>query len=1509
MKFFAKYLCVFFMMLLFTMSLYSQIVINEVMSSNSVSIVDEDGDYEDWIELYNYSSNAINLAGYGLSDNYEDSYKWVFPDIIINSESFMLIWTSGKNRINPTAPLHTNFSISAGGEEVVLTDPQGIIISEFEPIALPTDYSYGRFPDASEEWFYFSSPTPGNSNSTQGWNEILEPPMFSRRGGFYSNEFDLSISHTDSEVTIIYTLDGSIPETQNLNECYYNYKNSYPQDPGQDFGELLQSSYKTNIYSESIAIYDKSSEPDKLTQMSSTIDNNPVYFPDSPVHKGMVVRARAIKAGCLDSPVTSATFFIGENDCDIPVISLIIQEDALFDYENGIYTAGMIFDNWRENNPTANSSQLSPANYHSRGDLWEYPANIEVFNQNMNNFNQSIGVRINGNASRAYRSKSLRIYARSEYGNSELNYSFFPDYQYNSFKRLLLRNAGQDINRAMFKDAFIHQCFKNMNFCIQEYQPSIVYINGEYWGLHNIRERFDKYYFERVFGIDEDNLDFLSNNGVVDEGEGTHYDAMIDYMNQNDISQSEHYEYIKTQMDIENFTDSQIARIFIADVDWPHNNVEFWRNRVSEYSPDLPYGQDGRWRWLLKDTDYSFGLPVDYEHNTLIWATNEDGNYEGNEWATFLLRTLLENEEYKKFFINRFSDLLNSTFKSERIVDMINTVKTKIEPYMPEHINRWNYLSNISQWEYNINTMIEFAEERPACQSQHIQEFFSLSNQVNVEIDVDNLNYGKVRINTLTLNENTDGVSDSIYPWTGVYYGGNPVEIEAVPAPGYVFSHWEGSVNNQSSLLQLDLTEDISLIANFVEGQSNQPELIHYWHFNTLSGTIESVSSDYSSIMDAVISYPGTGEGYMDERTHNDSNPVSNLNLHLGQEPNQGAVLRVRNPSITRELLITSPTLGYKDINITYATTRTSNGATLQALYYSYDGGENWVSLSSEYVVQELNTWELKSFDLISDEVNNNSNLVFKVLFSGENAGADSGNNRFDNISISGVPIVADDFTLEGAGTITDPYQVSSFEDLLMVQETPIYWDRHYIQTNDIDAELTSNSEEFGELGWQPIGNLDLAFTGTYNGNFYKISGLYANYPDLEGVGLFGVVSNEGAILKNIRLDNVNISGLKSVGGLIGINMDCAYIENCSVTGEVNTIGDNNVGGIAGKNENYAIIRNCYTNVVVTGTDSNVGGLVGLNDDFAEIIDCYSLGSVTGNERVGGFAGRNRNDALINNSYSVGLVTGTSDEYINGFCGRNQAVVNNCFWNTETSGYTENSEQGAEGKTTTELKMIDTYANSEWDFENTWVIETTVNSGYPALVYQLIPIHLSALIQDNHICLSWQAPYRNFNRLLLGYNIYRDNVQINDSIIPDCEYTDNIVIENETYLYYVKAIYASGESFPSDYVEITYTTDIDEDSEIIFPLRTSMLSVYPNPFNITQQARFDIEVKKGEIATLKIFNIKGQLVKVFDILEPGKHNPVWNGKDNYNKTVASGIYLYQLSSPSANIIKKMIMIK
>src|SRR5690554_5948166 len=341
----------------------------------------------------------------------------------------------------------------------------------------------------------------------------VQLPVLSATSGFYENEFTLTISHPDTDALIIYTLDGSDPHLDNIGGVTYNYKISYPQDPEDPLGSLLQNSFETLTYSNPIQITDRSNEPNKTSAIPTTFLTKTHFPPQTPVFKGTIVKARAV-VDSEYSDIVVRNYFVTPQGADkytLPVVSINLDEDKYYSYEYGLNVAGELFDQWRIANPTAQADIWTDANYWASGGDSELEINFSYFENGVEILNHNAGLRNHGNGSRHMPNRSIRLYAKGDYGVSKFNHSFFNDYNYSSFKRIILRNSGNDGFATLFRDAFIQQATKHLNFEIQEYQPVILFVNSEYSGIYNIRERYDDHYFDRVFEIDEDDLDFMEN--------------------------------------------------------------------------------------------------------------------------------------------------------------------------------------------------------------------------------------------------------------------------------------------------------------------------------------------------------------------------------------------------------------------------------------------------------------------------------------------------------------------------------------------------------------------------------------------------------------------------------------------------------------------------------------------------------------------------------------------------------------------------------------------------------------------------------------------------------------------------------------------------------------------------------------------------------------------------------------------------------------------------------------
>jgi hypothetical protein len=773
-----------------TLSFSQGLKLNELMSSNASSIQDYNGKHEDWIEIYNGSTSAIDLVGYYLSDDSIHPYKWKFPSKIINAGQFLVIFASGNDRVYPNSEIHTNFSISEAGEMVSLTTPWNTLADTITSVKLSFDISYGRTIDGTGPWAYFSLPTPAISNSGSiSYAGILSDPSFSSPGGFYTSAFYLSITQSDLSASIYYTTDGSVPTTS------------------------------SKLYTSHILIKSRIGNPNKLSLIRTAFDPN-WDTPSGEIEKATIVRAKIFKAGYIPGKTISHTYFVDskiKSRYAVPVFSILTDTSNLFNYDSGIYVPGKIFDDYAAAHPTANYDGGTPANYNQPGKAWEKPAHIEYFDKSGSRlFSQNIGIGIHGNYTRANRQKALNLDAGKKYDDkSDLDFEFFPGLKAQNnksrplikFKNLMLRNS--DFGASLLRDGFMQSLISHTNIDIQEYKPCVVFIDGEYWGLQDLREKFNLDYLENNYGISQDSVAILYEQWLYEgvAGGDLSFQDLMSYVSFNDMSLQSSIDYVKTKMDISNYANYNAFEIYINNGDWPGNNTKIWRKLVN-YTPNAPMGHDGRWRWAVYDTDFGFniwgGISINlwnssFKYNTLKFATFTGGPVWPNPpWSTLLLRNLLRNSEFKNLFINSCADHLNTSFKEERVSNQLSTMSAAIASELPPHINRWKAPWSIYGWYWDITNMDSFALFRPTYLRQHIISYFNLTGKYTVTLDVSDTLHGQIIINDLLIDKNTIGITGPSYPWQGIYFNNIPITLKAIPAKGYQFVKWKetGSVND-----------------------------------------------------------------------------------------------------------------------------------------------------------------------------------------------------------------------------------------------------------------------------------------------------------------------------------------------------------------------------------------------------------------------------------------------------------------------------------------------------------------------------------------------------------------------------------------------------------------------------------------------------------------------------------------------------------------------------------------
>ena len=638
-------LCILTAFLCYSQEAANHVVINEVCTNNFSVVCDENGNYSDYVELYNPAVVPVSLTGYSLSDSRDDLVKCTLDSVLIPPKGRILVWLDGSQG---TAAGHASFKLSSKGESLYLSNRSGIITDSVDVPELSYNTVYARTEDGGSQWGRLT-PTADENNgkAVPVYSAELAEPVFSVESGFYENAFELKLSAGKGEI-IYYTLDSSDPTTE------------------------------SSVYEGPIRISDASLNENRYaarTDLTAVME----YVPDFKVDKATVVRAMAFSPEDETvSEIVTAVYFVGFDQKkeyeNWEVLSLVTDPDNLFDYEKGIYGNGKNLDEYisaagMQNGEIPASYTDEEGNVHERdvstnaynqGKEWEREADLIYFDEAHDmQARQKVGIRISGQSTRNAVQKSFNLYAREIYdGNTELTFPFLEGMEYASVK---LRNGGTDHAGSKIYDAFLQSLAKGREVAIQASKPCIVFLNGEYWGLYNIRERYKEDYFRNHYGISEGNI-WMIDSGAPAIGEWdawNDYDAVLRFISENDMSIPENYEKAAELIDIQSLIDFYCIQLYIDNEDVGFDkNIALWR---SIQKGEGAY-EDGRWRFMLYDLDGALNNP---ENNTFTasvwWKENFDLMEEG------MIKGLMKNELFRQRFAESFQEIATDNFDYEHV--------------------------------------------------------------------------------------------------------------------------------------------------------------------------------------------------------------------------------------------------------------------------------------------------------------------------------------------------------------------------------------------------------------------------------------------------------------------------------------------------------------------------------------------------------------------------------------------------------------------------------------------------------------------------------------------------------------------------------------------------------------------------------------------------------------------------------------------------------------------------
>lgn len=704
-------------------------------------------------------------------------------------------------------------------ERFVISDPSAVLQSGENVLAIQVHNISSNSSDMSLIPFLSAV---YNSPTTEGGppNALIPLP----EGGL----------HTDFKITAegetLYLLDatglvvdslatGVLPTDVSLGIPYNNEDQlglySSPTPGAPNLGEYYQGiitqpvifSHQGGVTTSTLLTLSGASSPEVIRYTLDATEpttNSPIYTTPLFISENTVVRARIFRDNYIPSPSDSRTYLF-DNDHTLPIISLVSTPDNLFGQDNGIYVLG---NNAQTNFPFFGSNFWED---------WERPMHVSLYKSTGElGFTLNGGVKIFGGWSRGLDQRSFSLFARKRYGPNSIDYPLFSSRPYDEYQAFILRNSGNDFLNTNLRDVTLTSLMEGSGLEIQANRPAATYINGEYWGFYNMREKINEHFISAKFGLDPDQINLVELNGSTIHGDNQPYLDLMQFVSINNLASNANYSQVAAQIDIENYIIYSVAQIYFNNTDWPGNNIKFWQ----------PVG--GKWRWILFDTDFGFGTwnVNDYFNNTLNFALDADGpNWPNPPWSTLLFRKLTENTQFRHQFINRYADELNSRFLPQRVREHIDSMTQRITPEIGRHYERWE--GNISAWWSQVNNMRSFGNQRPEQAKVHILSTFELEDYHRLTLTIEDTEEGFVRINNrLTIEENS---------WTGDYFEGVPFAVEAFALPGYTFSHWESSQGEMAeAVLSLNLNRPLSLRPVFnVDPAGELPVVINEINYNS----------------------------------------------------------------------------------------------------------------------------------------------------------------------------------------------------------------------------------------------------------------------------------------------------------------------------------------------------------------------------------------------------------------------------------------------------------------------------------------------------------------------------------------------------------------------------------------------------------------------------------------------------------------------------------------------------
>ena len=625
----------------------THLYINEVVADNLSTLKDENGVYSDWIEIYNPTDQAIGLKGYYLSDTKDELTKWAFPDVEIDSNGYLIVFCDGSWE---ESSLHTNFFINAGNETLYLCDGNETIIDSMKLADQQCDIPYGRMYGNVDMMGFLPYHTPlepnpayftQNQEPEADWGEV----HFSLEGGRYDDNIVVELSCDVEGAAILYTLDGSEPDITSF------------------------------VYSKPIAVTDEG-RPNQYTtkkcmlKPSENADNSETEYGVNEVYKATVIRARILKDAKFSSSIQTNTYFIN-SDYTLPLVSITTEPSGLFDDVEGAYVLGYSYYTPRKYGISAtenrNTNSFVPR---------DFAGHVEIHDLDGSVFEDDMIFSIAGKSSV---SKALQKSFNVILDNKKITGDMLGASSALAYERFTLRGTGTGVvkeNLYAYPSAFVSNLISEESVGGQKSRFCILFIDGEYWGLYSLMEPKGKEYINKHTGTAKKDLTLVMPWKNISNGE---FDALFDTISDKDFSNKADYEWVKTEIDIENFMAFVLTETYFGNTD---------ALGKGDHNLHIIKEKGGLWQWKIFDFDCTMVDGDNYLKGILNLTPGNNKEEEKKNFSVWLFQKLWKSEEFQSEFKEYVQLKCSELYTKENVTAAFEEHISSIETEMPENLRR-----------------------------------------------------------------------------------------------------------------------------------------------------------------------------------------------------------------------------------------------------------------------------------------------------------------------------------------------------------------------------------------------------------------------------------------------------------------------------------------------------------------------------------------------------------------------------------------------------------------------------------------------------------------------------------------------------------------------------------------------------------------------------------------------------------------------------------------------------